>query len=1365
MEFPVIILQNGVLFPEGTMKIPVRNKSSIALLDRYVVNNSVSRGRTLILIGYRNPDDVNIHSIGTLALVEQVTGWQYNSQTQYSLHVLGIARARLENCTPPTSQAHPLSDIHGNLDDKLESDFYENLRKFHRFLLSENTEAAYRLQKLLRDRRMDAITDMIAPHIKGMKQEIMLKLLSTLEVPERVTILNEELNKMFQDIPIGLKTNDLVPIRGIKRIVPNIKPDSRLQKNSDDLEQKLESAQLPELVKDRVFQDLDKLKKMGNFGGNEASMLRGYLEFVASLPWNVTTSDDMDLSKARAYLNSSHDGMKTLKIRVLEYLAVRKLSSDLSGPVLCFSGPPGIGKTSVAKAIAGALGRKFERISLGGTRDEADIRGHRRTYVGAMHGRILQAVRHAGTKNPVILLDEVDKLYSGAQGSPAAALLEVLDPEQNSAFTDHFLNLPFDLSNVIFIATANDTSKIDRPLLDRMELVEMTGYSNAEKVRIAENHVIPRQLPKHGLSSDCLQFPTAALEYLADAYTQEAGVRQLERCVAAICRHAALRVAEAMNSDCTSDVIEDLELPVIADAALIEKVLGRPKYSRYDLVSKMKAFRPGVCFGMSWTPSGGELMLIETSAIRGKGEVVMTGKLGNVLKESVRVAKTWLRANAESDIDIHVHLPAGAISKDGPSAGCAIILALYSLLAQTNVGGIKEKVIGIHRAGLRRVTLPDSNRVDYEEIDDSIRNEMEVDFVETIDELLEAMIAKSYIRWLAGSAFRYGGQVVTLEDYNGKLGGANNFGGAPDGGDVPPHVPPSTYYSQLHRLPPQLTQQRTTSAAVETPKRFSGALYCTVGVRVYYLKFERFRAICKFIIGCSSSSSGCSSTNCCDLLDLAAAAQQQAAFFAQQRQFQAAAAGVVPVSAVLSAAELVQLAQAGCGAGHALLPHSSHPHRSTTGLTGDMAAVSMPHHPGVSGGPPMPMKSQKNATAVQMIQQNPQASASQFSNAILTAAQPFYNQPVAVAQPVEADRPIGYGAFGVVWAVTDPRTNRRLALKKMPNVFQNLASCKRVFREIKMLSTFKHDNVLSMCDILQPAQREFFQELYVLTELMQSDLHKIIVSPQPLTTDHVKVFVYQILRGLKYLHSANILHRDIKPGNLLVNSNCILKICDFGLARIWDSRERQNMTHEVVTQYYRAPELLMGARRYTGAIDVWSVGCIFAELLQRRILFQAHGPIEQLTLIIDLLGTPSLDEMRYACDSARNHVMRLPQRSSQHIPRFYSLNAGMTDDAVELLHHMLVFDPDQRMTVDEALNHRYLEEGRLRFHSCMCTCCYTDPQGRRIQTPVPDPFVTSRPPLGDIPLCINPHSAAYRNFTNSQVAQASELPPEPANWE
>ncbi|TNN01407.1 hypothetical protein fugu_010789 [Takifugu bimaculatus] len=385
---------------------------------------------------------------------------------------------------------------------------------------------------------------------------------------------------------------------------------------------------------------------------------------------------------------------------------------------------------------------------------------------------------------------------------------------------------------------------------------------------------------------------------------------------------------------------------------------------------------------------------------------------------------------------------------------------------------------------------------------------------------------------------------------------------------------------------------------------------------------------------------------------------------------------------------------------------------------------------------------------------------------------------------IEPDRPIGYGAFGVVWSVTDPRDGKRVALKKMPNVFQNLVSCKRVFRELKMLCFFKHENVLSALDMLQPPHIDYFEEIYVVTELMQSDLHKIIVSPQPLSSDHAKVFLYQILRGLKYLHSAGILHRDIKPGNLLVNSNCVLKICDFGLARVEESDEARHMTQEVVTQYYRAPEILMGSRHYSNSIDIWSVGCIFAELLGRRILFQAQSPIQQLDLITDLLGTPSMEAMRTACEGARAHILRGPHKQPS-LPVLYTLSSQATHEAVHLLCRMLVFDPSKRISAKDALAHPYLDEGRLRYHTCMCKCCYTTSSGRVYTSdfePVTNPkfddgfeknlssvrqvkeiihqFILEQQKGSRVPLCINPQSAAFKSFISvEQQRTANDVVP------
>ncbi|XP_074601061.1 serine/threonine-protein kinase nemo [Brevipalpus obovatus] len=412
------------------------------------------------------------------------------------------------------------------------------------------------------------------------------------------------------------------------------------------------------------------------------------------------------------------------------------------------------------------------------------------------------------------------------------------------------------------------------------------------------------------------------------------------------------------------------------------------------------------------------------------------------------------------------------------------------------------------------------------------------------------------------------------------------------------------------------------------------------------------------------------------------------------------------------------------------------------------------------------------------------------NGAKLSRASSFTGSNVQNVPSMVADRPIGYGAFGVVWAVTDPRDGKRVALKKMPNVFQNILSSIRVYREIKMMLFFKHENVLSALDIIQPPHITYFHEVYIITELMSSDLHKIIVSSQPLTTDHVKIFLYQILRGLKYLHSANILHRDIKPGNLLVNSNCLLKICDFGLARVVEPDSSKRMTREVVTQYYRAPELLMGATHYTFGVDIWSVGCIFAELLSRRILFQADSPILQLELITDLLGSPSPGEMRYACEPAKKYLLAKPPKSPA-IDTLYTLWPHATHEAIHLLCQMLVFNADRRISCANALSHPYLEEGRLRYHSCMCQCCHSVGGIRRYSSDLEpcaptifdDDFERGLHTVQQVrgklhktiserciscnrvPLCINPNSPFFKNFASSTVAHPSELPPSPHHWE
>lgn len=531
---------------------------------------------------------------------------------------------------------------------------------------------------------------------------------------------------------------------------------------------------------------------------------RVYLELLADLPWETTSEEiELDLKAAKDRLDSDHYGLVKVKQRIIEYLAVRKLKPDAKSPVLCFVGPPGVGKTSLASSIAAALGRKFIRISLGGVKDEADIRGHRRTYIGSMPGRLIDGLKKVGVCNPVMLLDEIDKTGSDVRGDPASALLEVLDPEQNKTFSDHYLNVPFDLSKVIFVATANRAQPIPPPLLDRMEVIELPGYTSEEKLRIAMRHLIPRVLSQHGLNSDFLQFPEAMVKLVIERYTREAGVRNLERNLAALARAAAVTVAEQEHNHplnknihpITSSLLEsrvaeggaevEMEVlpmgsnnhdlskvfrimsPLIVDEEMLEKVLGPSKYDNKE--AEERVVTPGVTVGLVWTAFGGEVQFVEATATIGKGDLHLTGQLGDVIKESAQIALTWVRARAtelnlvtkqESNLlegrDVHIHFPAGAVPKDGPSAGVTLVTSLVSLFSRRRVradtamtgemtlrglvlpvGGIKDKVLAAHRYGLKRVILPEKNMKDLVEVPSAVLGSLEILFAKRMEDVLE----------------------------------------------------------------------------------------------------------------------------------------------------------------------------------------------------------------------------------------------------------------------------------------------------------------------------------------------------------------------------------------------------------------------------------------------------------------------------------------------------------------------------------------------------------------------------------------------------------------------------------------------------
>jgi ATP-dependent Lon protease len=522
----------------------------------------------------------------------------------------------------------------------------------------------------------------------------------------------------------------------------------------DAFEEKIKAAQMPEEVAKTARKQLERLKQMAQSSA-EYTVQRTYLEWLVELPWNKQTDDRLELEQARTILDADHYDLKQVKKRILEYLAVRKLAPGKKGPILCLAGPPGVGKTSLGKSIARSLGREFIRISLGGVRDEAEIRGHRRTYIGALPGRIIQGMRRVGTRNPVFMLDEIDKLGADFRGDPSAALLEVLDPEQNSSFSDHYLEVTFDLSNVIFIATANMLDPIPPALLDRMEVLEIPGYTREEKLEIALRHLVPKQISKHGLTDQQIALTNDALTTIIEQYTREAGVRNLEREIANVIRGVAVKIAENIPYDInvTNESVADL--------------LGPQKY--YSEAAERTEIA-GVSTGLAWTAAGGDILFIEASGMTGKGSLILTGQLGDVMKESARAGLSWGRTHVEDlgintdfeKTDIHLHVPAGGVSKDGPSAGVAITVALVSLLtgrrvrgdvAMTGeitlrgtvlpVGGIKEKVLAAHRAGIKRVLLPERNRKDIVDIPDTIRRELELSFVKKIDEVLELALEEA----------------------------------------------------------------------------------------------------------------------------------------------------------------------------------------------------------------------------------------------------------------------------------------------------------------------------------------------------------------------------------------------------------------------------------------------------------------------------------------------------------------------------------------------------------------------------------------------------------------------------------------------
>ncbi|RMG66853.1 MAG: endopeptidase La [Calditrichaeota bacterium] len=757
---PVIPVRNTVFFPHQFIPLAIGRTKSLKAIEQAVKENSM-----LGVVAQRDgsvdePTPSDLYEIGTLARILKVIELPDGSKSAF---VQGVARIKVTKFlqTDPyfLAEVDVVEEIYPEDDIKIEA-LAMNLKSlFQRAadLAPEITTEHQTMISNLHDPGTIADLVMAFSNLPVEEKQEVLQIRDIEKRLERVTYL---FNRYLQMLELGKKIQSEVQDEISKsqremylrqQLKAIQKELGEYEETSDigDLKKRLEEADLPDEVRKVAEKELERLSRM-HPASAEYTVSRTYLEWLLDLPWKVSTKDNLDIEAVQQKLDSDHYGLEKVKKRILEYLAVRKLKNDMRGPILCFVGPPGVGKTSLGRSIAEALGRKFVRISLGGVRDEAEIRGHRRTYIGALPGRIIQGIKRAGSNNPVFMLDEIDKIGADFRGDPSAALLEVLDPEQNHSFSDHYLEVPFDLSKVMFIATANMQDTIIPALRDRMEIIEIPSYIEEEKVQIARQFLVPKQIKEHGLSEEHIEFTDEALHKVVSEYTREAGVRNLERQIAAICRGVAKEVASGKREK------------TVITADLVPKFLGPEKY--YSEVAE-RIDEPGIATGLAWTPLGGDILFIEATKMEGNGKLILTGQLGEVMKESAQAALSFIRAHAREyglepnfheKLDIHIHVPAGAIPKDGPSAGVTIFTALLSLLtgrvvrndvAMTGeitlrgkvlpVGGIKEKVLAAHRAKINTVILPERNKAELVEIPESVKQKTNFIFVKTMAEVVD----------------------------------------------------------------------------------------------------------------------------------------------------------------------------------------------------------------------------------------------------------------------------------------------------------------------------------------------------------------------------------------------------------------------------------------------------------------------------------------------------------------------------------------------------------------------------------------------------------------------------------------------------
>lgn len=759
---PTMVVRGLVVFPNTLIHFDVVREKSILALESAMVNQQLAFVTMQKDISIENPTAENIEKMGTICKITQVVKMPNNTAR---VLVEGLKRAKI-------NEVLKTKPYFVSLVDEVESDDFDeedlenealkrkligefmNYRRFNRNLSGEflftqqNTGNTSRLADNLASSLPLKLSDkqdiLDIADVKERVEKLILLLIRETEIAKIDSVIDKKVKGN-----IDKNQREYFLREQMKVIQEELGDKDGVELEADEFREKLSELALPDDVREKCDKELERFLKT-SYSNPESNVIRTYLTWVCDLPWNKLTKDTLSIKKAKAALAKDHYGLEKVKERILEFLAVKKITGTMAGPILCLVGPPGVGKTSIAKSVADSMGRSYVRISLGGIRDEADIRGHRRTYIGSMPGRIITALKQAGTNNPLMLFDEIDKMGADYKGDPSAALLEVLDSEQNTKFRDHFMEIDFDLSNVLFIATANTLDTIPRPLLDRMEIIELPGYTSEEKLHIAKRHLMPKQLKKHGLTKDNITISDSAVKSVIEHYTREAGVRSLERKIAGICRKASLHI------------VESPELKVKVTSGNIDKFLGKHVFDREQTMKKDDV---GIVTGLAWTQVGGDTLSVEVNVMQGTGKLELTGQLGDVMKESAKAAVSFVRANSEAlgidgefyqNCDIHIHVPEGATPKDGPSAGITMATALTSALSGKKVrhdvamtgeitirgrvlpiGGLREKTLAAYRAGVKTIIIPWENKKDIDELETVVKDNIDIKPVHSMDEVLE----------------------------------------------------------------------------------------------------------------------------------------------------------------------------------------------------------------------------------------------------------------------------------------------------------------------------------------------------------------------------------------------------------------------------------------------------------------------------------------------------------------------------------------------------------------------------------------------------------------------------------------------------